>query len=218
MTVVAPFDDESPLTKCLVVLVVGLLHAAFYLVVSDNQRIPLKTDDPEAILRVQFIGSQHRPTVRATGRSSQRRMLLTAHARPSVVPNKPLSVAQGSGLPSRRIQATAQTTLPFSGSDLNLEWNEPVDSHPDYRPGLTTDRVPPSMQKRAPNRFRMRKQISGKDVVEGASQLLGLWPPGYTTDPCPTIKRNIGELMTDTRAAARELLDQELQKQQSYCP
>ena len=74
------------------------------------------------------------------------------------------------------------------------------------------------MQKRAPNRFRMRKQISGKDVVEGASQLLGLWPPGYTTDPCPTIKRNIGELMTDTRAAARELLDQELQKQQSYCP
>lgn len=39
-----------------------------------------------------------------------------------------------------------------------------------------------------PERFRMRRQITPKDVVRGFAQLVGLWPPGYTDSPCPAIR------------------------------
>lgn len=64
----------------------------------------------------------------------------------------------------------------------------------------------------------MRKPLTGKDVIEGTAQLLGFWPPGYTTDPCPRIRRNIDELKTDASAAGRERLDQEMARQARYCP
>lgn len=69
-----------------------------------------------------------------------------------------------------------------------------------------------------PERIPMRKPLTGKDVIEGTAQLLGFWPPGYTTDPCPRIRRNIDELKTDASAAGRERLDQEMARQARYCP
>jgi len=67
-------------------------------------------------------------------------------------------------------------------------------------------------------RIPMRKPLTGKDVIEGASQILGFWPPGYTTDPCPRIRRNIDELKTDGSASGRERLAQEMARQARYCP
>lgn len=69
-----------------------------------------------------------------------------------------------------------------------------------------------------PERIPMRKPLTGKDVIEGAAQILGFWPPGYTTDPCPRISRNIDELKTDGSAAGRERLKQEMARQARYCP
>jgi hypothetical protein len=69
-----------------------------------------------------------------------------------------------------------------------------------------------------PERIPMRKPLTGKDVIEGAAQILGFWPPGYTTDPCPRIRRNIDELKTDGSAAGRERLEQEMARQARYCP
>lgn len=69
-----------------------------------------------------------------------------------------------------------------------------------------------------PERIPMRKPLTGKDVIEGTAQILGFWPPGYTTDPCPRIRRNIDELKTDGSAAGRERLDQEMARQTRYCP
>ena len=67
-------------------------------------------------------------------------------------------------------------------------------------------------------RIPMRKPLTGKDVIEGTAQILGFWPPGYTTDPCPRIRRNIDELKTDGSASGRERLVQEMARQARYCP
>lgn len=69
-----------------------------------------------------------------------------------------------------------------------------------------------------PARIPMRKPLTGKDVIEGTAQTLGFWPPGYTTDPCPRIRRNIDEWKTDGSAAGRERLEQEMARQARYCP
>lgn len=67
-------------------------------------------------------------------------------------------------------------------------------------------------------RIPMRKPLTGKDVIEGTAQILGFWPPGYTTDPCPRIRRNIDELKTDGSASGRERLVREMARQARYCP
>jgi hypothetical protein len=100
---------------------------------------------------------------------------------------------------------------------LVLEWTNGTKSEPDFQRGILSDRMPASLAMNEPGRFRMRKEISGKDVIEGAAQLLGLWPPGYTTDPCPRIRRNIEGLKSDTRPASRDLLTEELRRQQAFC-
>lgn len=66
-------------------------------------------------------------------------------------------------------------------------------------------------------RFRMREPITPEDVVKGTAQFLGLWPPGYTTDPCPEIQKSIEGLMADTSATGRRQLDLELRLQRDYC-
>lgn len=67
-------------------------------------------------------------------------------------------------------------------------------------------------------RIPMRKPLTGKDVIEGTAQILGFWPPGYTTDPCPRIRRNIDELKSDGSASGRERLAQEMARQARDCP
>lgn len=68
-----------------------------------------------------------------------------------------------------------------------------------------------------PERIPMRTPITGKDIIEGASQILGFWPPGYTTDPCPQIRRNIGALMADSSEAGRARLASELERRENHC-
>lgn len=68
----------------------------------------------------------------------------------------------------------------------------------------------------AAERFAMRRPVTGKDVIEGAAQLLGLWPPGYTSDPCPQIRRTLAELdQADERNHA--LIKDKLAERARYC-
>ena len=60
----------------------------------------------------------------------------------------------------------------------------------------------------------MRRPVRGKDVIEGTAQAIGLWPPGYTTDPCPRIRRNIANLGTGGDA---ELISEEIRRLQQAC-
>lgn len=213
-------DENSPRFKSLVVAIVVLLNIVFYQVISYNQRPSSMTISEENGLRIQYVESVQRTTTHA----------------PSVLDNQPALAATRSDLPEARndlaettredskpVQAVVMASAPGAPASSNgplvleLGWTDNTKREPDYRRNILDDRIPASVAMSEPDRFRMRKQISGKDVIEGTAQLLGLWPPGYTTDPCPKIKRNIGGLMSDSRPAARELLNEELRRQQTYC-
>lgn len=100
---------------------------------------------------------------------------------------------------------------------LVLEWTDPGAREPAFSQNFPADAFAAPEARYEQDRIRMRRQISGKDVIEGAAQLVGLWPEGYTTDPCPRIGRNVGDLMTDGRPAGRRALDEELRRQRAAC-
>lgn len=104
-----------------------------------------------------------------------------------------------------------------SSVPLNLSLGEDYASRPDFRSDPLANMASDRLASREGERFRMRGPITGKQVIEGAAQMLGLWPPGYTTDPCPALERSIAGLLPDTRPRSRELLREEIRKRQQYC-
>ena len=58
----------------------------------------------------------------------------------------------------------------------------------------------------------MRDPVTVADVANAISQLMG--GPGYTTDPCPRVRQNIGALGSGGRS---ELLDEELRRLRKLC-
>lgn len=60
--------------------------------------------------------------------------------------------------------------------------------------------------------FRMREAVTPAKVLAGIGQLFG--GPGYETDPCPRIRRNIAALGP---GGDSELLQEEFRRQRQFC-
>ena len=144
----------------------------------------------------------------------------THHSAPAVIATfRPSPVPQSSAALRASVEVSAsESTAPALHKDKPLDLTFINPHAPDFsRRPLEGDTrlhrfaVPPE-------RIPMRKPLTCKDVIEGAAQILGFWPPGYTIDPCPRIRRNIDELKTDGSAAGRERLEQEMARQARYCP
>ncbi len=192
---------------CLAVAAVLLLHwGLFKLLMSAGLGATASHADGVAFLRASFVEREPRlppaspagheaPDSRASRRPRASRVLLD-NGRPA-----PTHAAGGA--------------RPLSNEPLNLTL---ADRHtPDFsrRPLVGDTRL--DRFAAPPERIPMRKPLTGKDVIEGAAQVLGLWPPGYTTDPCPRIRRNIDEFKTDGSADGRARLSDELSRQARYC-
>ena len=218
MKLVLSLDENSLRFKSLVVAIVVLLHLVFYQVISYNQRPSLLTTFEENGLRIQYVESARHLTNRGPSALENKSALPAAKSSlPEARKDLAVTTLEGSKPVQAAVLTSTEGARSFSNGPLVLEWTDNTKIKPDYRQKILDDRIPHSLSMSEPDRFRMRKQISGKDVIEGTAQFLGLWPPGYTTDPCPKIKRNIGGLMSDTRPVARELLNEELRRQQAYC-
>lgn len=76
---------------------------------------------------------------------------------------------------------------------------------------------PLALQPPASGRFRMRAERSPAAIVQGVARLVGLWPPGYTDDPCPQISRNVELLAQSTDPASRRQLHADLELERRYC-
>lgn len=61
-------------------------------------------------------------------------------------------------------------------------------------------------------RIRMREAMTAAKVVAGIGQIFG--GPGYTTNPCPRIRRNIAALGT---GGDSELLQEEVRRHRQFC-
>lgn len=119
---------------------------------------------------------------------------------------------------ARAAPATAPTSsIPETTDDDR--WDIPA--RPGPTPGMEFHdnplERPMAVAPPAPERFRMRSQRSPGAVVKGVAQLVGLWPPGYTDDPCPQISRNVELLSQAGDAASRRQLHADLEIERRYC-
>ncbi len=62
------------------------------------------------------------------------------------------------------------------------------------------------------DRFRMRAQVTPERVLQNVGVLFG--GAGYTTDPCPRVRRNLANLATGTD---RALVDEEVRRHRRFC-
>lgn len=75
----------------------------------------------------------------------------------------------------------------------------------------------PTLKELPAGRFRMKREITPQDIVKGASQVLGFWPPGYTDDPCGGIRRSVQQLYMATTPREKTQLADAVRLRQMYC-
>ena len=67
-----------------------------------------------------------------------------------------------------------------------------------------------------PERFRMRGRASLADIVREVSKTL-FWPPGYTDDPCPGLKKAVQIFSKAGTDRQRDLLEDAVLLHSRYC-
>lgn len=109
----------------------------------------------------------------------------------------------------------APTSL--SAEPLVLEWKEAEADTPSYRPNLPEGDTRAALAVARPERMRLPRQLNGQNIIEGTARMLGIWPPGYESDPCPRVQRNIAKNMSDTSSGGRARLAEDLPRQRVAC-
>ena len=67
-----------------------------------------------------------------------------------------------------------------------------------------------------PERFRMREAPSLASFVRAVAQTL-FWPPGYTDDPCPGLKKAVRMFSDASTERERGLLEDAVLLESRYC-
>lgn len=186
-------------------VVVALFHMAAFWLLRGSAAI-VKAPDPA--MEVVFIQPLPSPPRRA--RPSPQLSGATRDAMPTPrTPSKAPMVAA-------RVPTPVSTTLLVVTDDAWELARPQVAAGRSPGPNLFQDRPNP-LAASAPDRFRMRPQLSPADIVRGASRILGFWPPGYTDDPCRGIKRSIEILSQSTAHRSRQRLVEALQIKSQHC-
>lgn len=69
-----------------------------------------------------------------------------------------------------------------------------------------------------PRYFRMRPQMSPQQVLQGIAQYLGLWPPGYTVDPCTLGRQDMQYFHDAVDDQDRQALRDAIHQASARCP
>jgi len=171
---------------------------------APDRRDPAARDEA---LQVTWI---ERPATPAVPPSRQPDHAPTAAAAPRAIRPAPPPGPRASAAPT---PATAEAPRPLSTVFLEqgaaLARDEA--SHDFRRNPLLAPR--PAIEAPPPERIGMKTPLTPARVVAGIGQLFG--GPGYTTDPCPRIRRNIGNLRT--AGAQDAALQEELRRHRQFC-
>lgn len=208
--------DGFDFDRAAAMVVVVAMHVAFALMLMQPQK-PSPASGNGA-LKVVFIEWRPPPAV------EQASLEPTPTVRSSPAMSTPGATGLVAEMVTRSTQAPATAasgpTSPIPATDADDRWDMPVRllptggefrRNPLERPPAELLAVP------APKRFRMREERTPEDVVKGVAQLVGLWPPGYTTDPCPAISRSVSMLSQSSDAASRRQLEIDLDRERRYC-
>jgi hypothetical protein len=181
-----------------------LLHAFFYHLLNRPQGASRAAGPVREVMRVEFI--ERAPPADIAP------LPVRPREAAAVKPQRTRPAAMPEDAPRRDAAPSAMSAEP-----LVLDWKEAEASDPSYRLNLPEDDSPESLAMASPDRIRVRRRLNGQDVIEGTAQALGLWPPGYESDPCPRVKRNIANGMTDTSERGRKQLADDLRRQRVVC-
>lgn len=185
---------------------VALLHLLVMWVVTR----PLELEvEPGPRMELVYVQLPPLPA-KAAPRSIQR----APATRPQVVAN----TASARKMQLVQVPAGDKPTAPVQATLADDRWDRPASAS--MSDSLRT--APRDLMKgfnpihpAPPERFRMRT-FSPAGMVRGVSQAL-FWPPGYTDDPCPGIKKSIESLRGASTDRQRKLLEDAARQLGSYC-
>ncbi|MFP5373524.1 MAG: hypothetical protein ACLGHW_01295 [Gammaproteobacteria bacterium] len=191
-------------------------HAAFALMLirAPETRPPAGDRYPLEVVFIQWLPPPGQPTDRSPS------PVAPGPTRPAPGTGK-LVVQEATSRPQVSAAAVQAPPAPVHATDADDRWHSPARLQP--RPGEDFHRDPfqrPPADPLAapePSRFRLRRDRTPEDVVKGVAQFVGLWPPGYTTDPCPALRRSVSSLSQESDAASRRQLEMELDRERRHC-
>lgn len=203
------FDADHGWSLAVAAIVHALLAALWWMAPDRREDAP-----PADALQVTWI---ERPVPRSPPPPVQPEREAAVAPAPRTVRAAPVPVPRTRD--DRRVSvpasapATGETSRPLSAVFLEqgsaLARNEA--SHDFRRNPLLDPR--PAIAAPPPERIGMKTPLTPARVVAGIGQLFG--GPGYTTDPCPRIRRNIGNLRT--AGAQDAALQEELRRHRQFC-
>lgn len=186
-------------------MLLWLLHAGrIALIAHDNPRISLRWLPPEALpMRPQVVDAS-RPSA-------------APHPVPHAPALPPALSEQRSAHVDRHPSAAAR--------DQPLNLRLPAGSI-DGGDGITAEGVSAKLIGRrevhaafAPRRppFRIHRQMTPEQIVQGVAQLLGLWPPGYMVDPCELGQQDMHYFQNAVEEVDRQLLREAVLQVSARC-
>ncbi len=187
------------------VFVIGA-HLVFWSVLTRKIVLPVPAGDADEALQVTWIEPPQpsAPPASAAADRPDAPQAMPRRQRPApAVPPDP--AMQDTAAPSGRAPMSAVfieqgRQLSRTRIDADAFAADPLVHRAAQLPGPGTDT------------FRMRTPISPERVLRAIGGLVG--GPGYTTDPCPRVASNIGEL---SQLGDGELLQEELRRKRALC-
>ena len=115
------------------------------------------------------------------------------------------------------ISPSVDTSPPESTRPLSAVFLDQAHLATEHQPGTferePLDRIPVPLPGEGTDRFRMRSAITPQSAIVWVSKHL-FYPVGYTADPCPRTRENIGNLGAGGDVAA---LQQEVEFERRHC-
>lgn len=158
----------------------------------SEPRVPVATDAP-VLPPASLAPARQRPAL-----ATAQRVPVETGAADSPVPAAP-ATALDLGLPAGSIDGGDGITA--EGVATRMLGRRDV--HPAFQP-----RRPP---------FRLRPQMSPQQKLQAISAFIGLWPPGYMTDPCQLARQDMRYLQNAVEARDRDALREAVLEVSALC-
>ena len=69
----------------------------------------------------------------------------------------------------------------------------------------------------SPRYFRLKPQMSPRQMIQGVANYLGFWPPGYEVDPCKLSRRDVNYFQNAVSERDRDALRTALLQESARC-
>lgn len=209
------WDSMARVASVLASLIIVSLVLSFLLRNERHLAAPQSSLQLEYILPfVEVLVQESTPRVRSESldRADTPRRFDTSNQVPLVsrvpAPREPREPIAGSLADSPAVGAEGRIDIDYAGWAASAEGIEFAEQG--FLERGRAERV-------QPNTFRMRRSVTGRDIVRGFAMLAGLWPPGYTDDPCPTLRKTVEQIYNSDVPRDAAFMKDALEARDQFC-